>query len=127
LQKLSRYGKYKVMTLDRRRDLRIEEESQITFSVSPEEESHLHKKIAHCLTGNISRNGALIYTDTFLPVGSLLTLELSLGKPYDIITMVGEVRWIKSLPGDEEFEAGLEFIDIPPGGAVTLIAYLLDH
>jgi hypothetical protein len=115
------------MTLDRRRDLRIEEENQISFSVSPEEESNLHRKIAHCLTGNISRNGALIYTDTFLPVGSLLTLELSLGKPYDVITMVGEVRWIKSLPGDEEFEVGLEFIDIPPGGAVTLIAYLLDH
>lgn len=115
------------MTLDRRRDLRIEEENQISFSVSSEEESHPRRKIAHCLTGNISRNGALIYTDTFLPVGTLLTLELSLGKPYNVITMVGEVRWIKSLPGDEEFEAGLEFIDIPPGGAVTLITYLLDQ
>jgi hypothetical protein len=69
----------------------------------------------------------MIFTDLFLAVGSLLTLELSLGRPYEVITMVGEVRWIKSLPGDEEFEAGLEFIDIPPGGAVTLIAYLLDH
>ena len=115
------------MTLDRRRDLRIEEENQISFIISPEEESPLHKKIAHSLTRNISRNGAMIYTDTFLPVESLLTLELSLGIPYDVITMVGEVRWIKSLPGDEEFEVGLEFIDIPPGGAVTLIAYLLDH
>lgn len=115
------------MTLDRRRDLRIEEENQISFSVSPEEEAPPYRKIAHCLTRNISRNGAMIYTDTFLPVGSLLTLELSLGKPYDVITMVGEVRWIKSLPGDEEFEAGLEFIDIPPGGVVTLITYFLDH
>jgi hypothetical protein len=115
------------MTLDRRRDLRIEEENQISFSVSPEEESHTHRKIAHCLTGNISRNGALIYTDTFLPVGALLTLELALGRPYDVITMVGEVRWIKSLPGEEEFEVGIEFVDIPPGGAVTLITYLLDH
>lgn len=115
------------MTLDRRRDLRIQEENQISFSVSLEEESPPHKKTAHCLTRNISRNGAMIYTDTFLPVQSLLTLELSLGRPYDIITMVGEVRWIKSLPGDEEFEVGLEFIDISPGGAVTLITYLLDH
>ena len=115
------------MTLDRRRDLRIEEESQISFCVSPDEESQPHKKIAHCLTGNISRNGALIYTDTFLPVGTFLTLELALGRPYDVITMVGEVRWIKSLPGEEEFEVGNEFIDIPPGGAVTLITYLLDH
>ena len=115
------------MTLDRRRDLRIVGENQISFILSPEKESLPHKKIAYSLTRNISRNGAMIYSDTFLPVGSLLTLELSLGKPYDVITMVGEVRWIKSLPGDEEFEAGLEFIDIPPGGAVTLIAYLLDH
>ncbi len=115
------------MTLDRRRDQRVEKENQISFSISPEEISPPYRKLAYCLTRNISRNGAMIYTDTFLPVGSLLTLELSLGKPYDVITMVGEVRWIKSLPGDEEFEAGLEFIDIPPGGAVTLIAYLLDH
>jgi len=114
------------MTLDRRRDLRIEEENQISFSISPEEE-HPHKKITYSLTRNISRNGAMIFTDTFLPVGSLLTLELSLGKPYDVITIVGEVRWIKSLHEDEEFEAGLEFIDIPPGGAVTLITYLLDQ
>jgi c-di-GMP-binding flagellar brake protein YcgR len=127
LKNISRYGEYEVMTLDRRRDLRIEEENQISFSVFSEEELHPHRKIAHCLTGNISRNGALIYTDTFLPVGTLLTLELSLGKPYNVITMVGEVRWIKSLPNDEEFEAGLEFIDIPPGGAVTLITYLLDQ
>jgi hypothetical protein len=115
------------MTLERRRDLRIEEENQISFIISPEEDSHPPKKIAHCLTRNISRNGAMVYTDTFLPVGQLLTLELHLGKPYEVINMVGEVRWIKSLPGDEEFEAGLEFIDIPPGGAITLITYLLDH
>jgi hypothetical protein len=115
------------MTLDRRRDLRIEEENQISFSVSPEEESQLQRRMTHCLTRNISRNGAMIYTDTFLPVGSLLTLDISLGQPYDVITLVGEVRWIKSLPGDEEFQAGIEFIDIPPGGAVTLITYLLDH
>ncbi len=115
------------MTLDRRRDLRIEKENQISFSISPDEELHSHRKVAHCLTRNISRNGAMIYTDVFLPVGSLLTLEISLGKPYDIITLVGEVRWVKSLPGAELFEAGLEFIDIPPGGAVTLITYLLDH
>jgi len=116
-----------MMTLDRRRDSRIEEENQISFSVSPEEKSPPHRKMARCLTRNISRNGAMIYTDLFLPVGSMLTLELSLGQPYDVITMVGKVRWIKSLPGDEEFEAGIEFIDIPPGGAVTLITYLLDH
>jgi hypothetical protein len=115
------------MTLERRRDFRIEEENQISFSVSPEDKFPPHRKVAHCLTRNISRNGAMIYTDTFLPVGSLLTLDISLGRPYDIITLVGEVRWIRSLPGDEEFEAGLEFIDIPLGGAITLITYLLDH
>ena len=115
------------MTLDRRRDLRVEEENQISFSVSQEEESPAHRKIAHSLTRNISRNGAMIFSDIFLPVGSLLTLDLTLGKPYEMITMVGEVRWIRSLPGEEEYEAGLEFIDIPPGGAVTLITYLLDQ
>lgn len=115
------------MTLDRRRDLRIEEETQVSFSVLPEEDEHPYRKMAHCLTRNISRNGAMIYTDTFLPVGSMLTLDLSLGRPYDVITLVGEVRWIRSLPGDEEYEAGLEFIDVPPGGAITLITYLLDH
>lgn len=115
------------MTLDRRRDLRIVEENQISFSVSPDEESPMNRRMARCLTRNISRNGAMICTDTFLPEGSMLTLELFLGRPYDVITLVGEVRWIKSLPGDQEFEAGIEFIDIPPGGAVTLITYLLDH
>ena len=115
------------MTLDRRRDLRIVEENQISFHISPEEESLMNGRMARFLTRNISRNGAMICTDTFLPVGSMLTLELFLGRPYDVITLVGEVRWIKSLPGDEEFEAGIEFIEVPPGGAVTLITYILDH
>jgi c-di-GMP-binding flagellar brake protein YcgR len=115
------------MTLDRRKDLRVEEENQVTFSVLIEEESQKYRKISHCLTRNISLNGAMISGDTFLPVGSNVTLELLLAGHYEAITLVGKVRWVRVMPSDDVFEAGLEFVDVPPNGVSALNAHLLDQ
>lgn len=115
------------MTLDRRKDTRVEEENQVTFSVLVEDEAQKYRKISRCLTRNISLNGAMISAGTFLPVDSKVTLELLLTGHLEAITLVGKVRWVRVLPGEDVFEAGLEFVDVPQRGLETLSAHLFER
>ena len=78
-------------------------------------------------TKNISLNGIMIESDVFIPVGSMLTLDLRLEKNPEVITVVGQVRWIKTLFEDESFAMGLEFVDLPTTGVNALLSYLFTN
>jgi len=109
---------------DRRQAARFEQEHKLAFSTYSEGDMPLKKKITRSLTKNISAYGAMIHSDVFLPVGDMLTLELYLEGYPEVITVVGQVRWIKSEYQDELFSLGLEFVDVPPGSRAALKAYL---
>jgi hypothetical protein len=83
-----------------------------------------HRKVTHSLTKNISLSGIMIESDVFIPVGSMLTLELSLEKNPEVITVIAQVRWIKTLYEDESFAMGLEFVDLPTTGLNALLSHL---
>jgi len=109
---------------ERRRALRHSQEHMVTFSILSQAEIPQKKKIARTLTKNISLEGAMIHSDVFLPVGEMLTLDLFLNGYSEAVTVVGQVRWVKNMFGDELFAVGLEFVDIPPGGRMALSAKL---
>ena len=109
--------------LERRQVQRIEQETKVAFSVMPGGEFAHRRKVSHSLTKNISLSGIMIQSDVFIPVGSLLTLELSLEKNPEVITVLAQVRWIKALFEDECFAVGLEFVDLP----TTCLNALLSH
>jgi Tfp pilus assembly protein PilZ len=81
-------------------------------------------KIFYTLTKDISLGGVNIRTDTFLPVDTVVKIELSLPKMHKMLYVRGRVKWIKSLYDDEVFEIGLEFMDIPPNIITSLIGQL---
>ena len=110
--------------LERRNVQRIEQETKVAFSVMSEGESAQYRKVAYSLTKNISLNGIMIESDMFIPVGSMLTLDLRLEKNPEVITVVGQVRWIKTLFEDECFAVGLEFVDLSTTGLNALLSHL---
>ena len=76
------------------------------------------------MTKDISLGGVNIRADTFLPVDTVVKMELSLPKMQKIVCIKGKVKWSKSLYGGEVFELGLEFVDTPPDIITSLIGHL---
>jgi len=110
--------------LERRHVQRIEQETKVAFSVMSGGEFAHYRRMAHSLTKNISLSGIMMQSDVFIPVGSMLTLELSLEKNPEVITVIGQVRWIKTIFEDENFAVGLEFVDLPTTGLNALLSHL---
>ncbi len=96
---------------EQRRAKRVKEEAQVTINLFSSETFTPPKKITYHLTKDISSKGLRIMANTFLPVNSMLKIELSLTKPLRFITAFGKIRWVKTrYPGDL-FEIGVEFVD----------------
>ena len=110
--------------LERRHVQRIEQETKVAFSVMSGGEFAHHRKLSYSLTKNISLSGIMIESDVFIPVGSMLTIELSLERNPEVITVIAQVRWIKTLFEDECFAVGLEFVDLPTTGLNALLSHL---
>lgn len=109
---------------EKRREKRIKKENKLIFEVISTDRNLENKKIHYTLTKDISLGGVNIRTDTFLPVETLVKIDLPLPKMHKIISVRGKVRWIKSLYDDEVFEVGLEFVDTPHDVITSLIGHL---
>ena len=95
---------------EKRRTQRVQEKAEVRIKLA-DSENELACKIIHHLTQDISLTGVKIQCNLFIPVNSLLRIELSLKKPVRIISVLGRVRWIKALFKDELYEMGIEFVD----------------
>jgi hypothetical protein len=89
---------------------RLEEEDETTITIISAGEKPPQVKIIYHLSKDISMSGARIQANRFLPVNSLLKIEITLENPHQMIAALGKVKWIKSLFADESYEAGLEFV-----------------
>ncbi len=107
----------------KRQSERLEQENEITIKVVSNEELSLNRKIIYHMSKDISSTGARIQTNAFLPVDTLLKIQLTLKDPPRMVTALGKVKWVRSLYGDESFEAGLEFVDTPE----ETLKLLADH
>ena len=109
---------------DKRREKRVKEENKLICEIVSDNKILKCKKIFYTLTKDISLGGVNIRTDTFLPVDTIVKMELSLSKMQKIVYLKGKVKWVKSLFDDEVFEMGLEFMDTPPNIITSLIGHL---
>lgn len=96
---------------EKRRAKRVKEKVKVTIKLASSDDGLAGCKIIHHLTKDISLVGIRMQCKTFIPMNSLLKIELSLMRPVRIITAFGRVRWIKSLYDDELFEMGIEFVN----------------
>jgi hypothetical protein len=109
---------------NKRRGRRVREENKLVCEIVSDNKALNCKKVFYTLTKDISLGGVNIRTDTFLPVDTVVKMELSLPKIHKIVSIRGKVKWARGLYNDEVFEIGLEFIDTPPNIITSLIGQL---
>jgi hypothetical protein len=97
--------------MEKREAKRITEETRITITLLSKDLVPPGKTFSYNLTKDISLKGVKIRANTFLPINALLKIELSLTKPIRLISVLGKIRWIKTLYAGESFEIGIEFVE----------------
>ena len=109
---------------ERRRAQRLEEENEITITVISGGENPPKEKILYNHSKDISVSGARIQAHIFLPVDTLLRIEMTLKTLRQMITVIGKVKWIKVVFEDESYEAGVEFFNTPSDVIKKLTEYV---
>jgi hypothetical protein len=98
---------------EKRRAPRLDEECEITITVVSGGNNPPKEKIIYNHSKDISVSGARIQAHVFLPVDTLLMIEMTLKTLRQMITVIGKVKWIKVVFEDESYEAGVEFVNTP--------------
>jgi len=110
---------------ERRRAPRLAEKNEITITTLSRGEKSPEEKIIYNHSMDISVLGTRIKSNSFLPIDTLLKIDLTLKNPNQMmITAVGKVKWIKSLFADESYEAGIEFVHTPSNVTQQLANYI---
>jgi len=94
------------MTQEKRKFSRISEQCVITYSAAPDYKSK--RKIS----ADLSAGGLRFISDHFLPLGSIVRIQLSLKYIPRVINAVAKVMRVKEIFDDECYEVGAEFVDI---------------
>jgi len=109
---------------ERRKAPRLEEEHEVTITVVSGGENPPKEKVIYNRSKDISASGARIQANIFLPVDTLLMIEMTLKTVRQVITVIGKVKWIKIVYGDEAYEAGVEFVNTPADAIKKLGDYV---
>jgi hypothetical protein len=96
---------------ERRRVERLKEDNEIIITIISGVKKDIKEKIIYHISKDISVYGARIQTNSFFPVDTFLKIDVTLKKPHQTITVLGKVKWIKSLFGINSYEAGVEFVN----------------
>lgn len=107
--------------LERRKYLRITEEDIISYEILP-----VHKT-GGGITENLSIGGVRFFANEFIPVLSILKVEIKLKHTDREINAIVKTRWIKQYFDDERYELGAEFIEISSENVKFLNDYLYNR
>lgn len=105
---------------ERRKYIRITEKSQIFYEVVPSE------KKGEYITRDISQAGIRFLVHDFIPKGSCLRIKLTFGSAFSFEAF-SKLVWIRERSYNEEYEVGVEFINIPPEAKTYLIDCIKTH
>jgi Tfp pilus assembly protein PilZ len=95
---------------EKRAARRISEKTEVTISPASIDDLDLDKKVARCLTEDISIKGIKIQSEKFFPIDSILKIQLSLKDPTRLLNVWGKIRWVRKLKECEVFEMGIEIV-----------------
>ena len=109
---------------ERRRAQRLEEQNEITITIVSGGKNPPKEKIIYNYSKDISVSGSRIQAHIFLPVDSLLKIEMTLKTLCQMITVLGKVKWIKVVFEDESYEAGVELFNTSSEAIKKLTEYI---
>jgi len=115
----------KVIIMDeKRKSKRLQEESEITLTILSCGGKPAKEKVIYNYSKDISACGARIHANIFLPVDTILKMDIKLKNLKQMITAMGKVKWIKIVCDDESYEAGVEFVHTPAEAIRKLADYV---
>ena len=109
---------------EKRRERRLKDENEITIHIVPGGKKPLKEKFFYNYSKDISMSGARIQSHSFLPVETHLMIEMKLKTLHQMITVLGKVKWIKNIFGEEFYEEGVEFVNTPDEAIKKLGDYI---
>lgn len=105
---------------ERRQYVRIPESSTISYKCVPQE------KIADYMTMDLSQGGLRFKVHEFVPKGSYLKIRLKLANTLIAFEAMVKLVWCSKISGSNEYEIGVQFVDIPPHAVQHLMGYIRD-
>ncbi len=109
---------------EKRKAKRLREESEITVTIISLGGKPAKEKVIYNYSKDISASGARIHANIFLPVDTILKMDIKLKNLQQMITAMGKVRWIKIVCDDESYDAGVEFVHTPAEAIRKLADYV---
>lgn len=104
--------------LERRRFVRVPEDSQISYEILSDTKS------GDFITKDISQGGIRFLVHEFIPKDSLLKIRLTLQKITFSFEAIARIVWIREDPRNERYEVGVEFTNISKKATERLIDYI---
>lgn len=108
---------------ERRLDSRVQEEDKVVLELLTNGAPPSDKTLLNALSRDVSPGGTKLMTNTLLPVGTLLKLEIALSRRRRLVRAMGVVRWARSISEEEWFEIGVEFTHISPEDKMLLLEH----
>jgi hypothetical protein len=96
---------------EKRRVERLKKDNEVSITIISEVKKSPKEKIIYHISKDISVYGARININSFLPIDTILKRDVTLKYSHQTITVLGKVKWIKSLFGINSYEAGVEFVN----------------
>lgn len=103
---------------ERRRYIRIPDKTEVSYKV-------VATKIPRdYMTRDISMGGIRFLAHNFIPKGSILNIKLKLSNPSSIFEALAKTVWVKEVPFSDQYEVGVQFIDIKSGDVSHLNGHI---
>lgn len=65
-----------------------------------------------CTANDISQSGVRIRVNEFMPLRKIISLKLHLNNPTRVVSVRGQVMWVREVPYSETFDVGIRFLEI---------------
>ena len=104
--------------LEKRRFARIPDNSKISYQVMTT------AKVGDYVTKDIGQGGVRFFLHEFVPKGSLLKIKITFEKMHFSLEALVKVVWVKEDSFGQRYEAGVEFVNIPPEASRYLMKYI---
>jgi hypothetical protein len=109
---------------EKRKASRLTEENEITITIVSGKHNLPKEKVMYNRCKDISVSGARIQAHLFLPVDTLLRIDITLKTVKQIITVMGKIKWIKIIYDGESYEGGVEIVNTPAEAIKKLNDYI---
>ncbi len=83
-----------------------------------------HQPVIETLTKDLSPEGLRCLSPTAFPVSSELNVEVILAAGQESVALRGRTAWFRTIPFADQFDIGLNFIDVSPQTKRRLSSYI---